>query len=1295
MPSELCSIASFNPDLDDWYSCHTSDDEAFQDALERNSIASFFTARGGVSTATSFVYTSIAISSPARLADADQALAEMVPEPIDYLDPRQQRDPPEIDEEDAPVLKRTRSAVPLQSAFSPSRSTSTPSTKTKANARVGARRGQIFRAFAVSSPSLPSSKVPHAAIPAAGSVRVSISVQPDCASVRVQILPAIFCFGDVPLPIPSGSTDYCAALLGPEGSVAAAESFLIKRESDSPQPQIFNSDEPTTPTAEPVATAQLDADCAVKLLTRPRGATLCKPDTPKDQNKKRQAKEKEGKSHDSGGGFPGFFLQRLFPSMRDSRGSNSANGCSDEDSLLPATVQELGSELLMASAVISTAGVAAAAQQIPVVAGYVQAAAPVGIAAAVPVTAPSASAISLNTGREPGMIDEAAAAAHNLSVEIFRNVLQAAADNVGGDSTPKALLSPRDIAFPSTEARMPQRDQIATVPTTWAAEVSDFPSADAIPLGGSDFERMPISHQDYSPSMSQKQTSPSDTALELLVSLASGVTETEGRKPVALGRDATTKTNKHKAAPDPAPAEVVAEVERYSAGGALAENDGQVTPSLSTDGLALDCSGLPMPELEKCESPVTVGAPPVGVAVDDADAASIHSNVDGQEGGLHAATAAVDSSTAPAKRLLIPSDAGPTTASPRTVSKRAYGTVARLVKKIAPDFRDTTVLSMSTSSIQASALAAPAAVAVSVEEVIIDQSQELQSAGALFAASREAMPSGGGDVLTKATEFAAVAEQPRLGDPKFGAALTVVDLDGSAAEEGATDCTSEPAPGVQADVAVERLESAMPSLFVFGQEQSKGAKLGSGRARSFTSKAPTVALSAADDPALYAEAAGRKRKAVDEILPDAKVPVFVERSSPDDLELAPHFEQATVAATVSPLPTEGEMYPAPQAAAVQEARSIPLTHSGIAVEQVATTTKSAGVQESHAAAPTIDAQELPVPGADKQLLVVAVISNTEAAVLTPAASSIEAEVPSAVAVISKECKQHAFAEGARSAATELSAAVRPGAHSAMAVIVNDVPDLGGLSTVSGTHTALGTASPQLEPAKEGPTRLSPEPAVAVTAAHADVRHSPGATVKHEEPICASAKTLGPAGVDEAVAIRGNFTVPEHDLALDSTAVAPQVVTLLAETSIGEGQARATVAPLGGATHEPNVLPVARPQAVASTKELVPGLVLGKVQGGTKEQLVAPEAAPDTQQPQEELRNAPAGAAAVNTEIEASPVEVIKAAGDALAAGNVSKAAGGEPTERAVEVFSPKLGSPTDGGKHKRRNSGFSFFNCFR
>ncbi|GIL59575.1 hypothetical protein Vafri_14321 [Volvox africanus] len=819
MPPELCSISSFNPDLDDWYSCHTSDDEAFQDALERNSIASFFSARGGVSTATSFVYTSIAISSPARLADADQALAEMVPEPIGDLDPRQLHEPPEIDEEDAPVLKRTRSAVPLQSAFSPSRITSTPSTKTKSNARVGARRGQIFRALAVSSPSLPSAKVPHAATPAAGSVRVSISVQPDSASVRVQVLPAIFCFGDVPLPIPSGSTDYCAVLLGPEDSVAAEDSFLVKRERGSPQTPISNPDEPTTPTAEPVATAQLDADCAVKLLTRPRGATPCKPDTPKDQNKKRQADEKEGKPGGSGGGFPGFFLQRLFSGMLNSRGSNSSNGCSNDESLPPATVQELGSELLMASAVIATADVAAAAQEIPVVAGYVQAAGPVATAAAVPATVSSASAIPLNTGRESGMVDEAAAAAHHLSVEIFRNVLQATADNVGGDSSPKALLSPRDTTFPSTEARMPQRDQIATGPTTWTAEVSDFPSADAIPLGGGDFGGTPIRHQDYSPSMSQKHSSPRDAALELLVSLASGVIEADVREPVALGRDAITKTNKHEAAPDPASAEVVAEVGRYTAAGAIAEIDGRVTSSLSTDGLALDCSGLPMPELEKCESPVTVGAPAVGVA---ADATGIHLNVDRQEGNLLTATAAVDSSTATVKRLLIPPEAAPTIASPRTVSKRAYGTVARLVKKIAPSFRDTTILSMSTSSIQASALAAPAAVAVSVEEVIIDQSQELQSTGGLLLASREAMPSGGGGVLTKATDLAAVAEQPSHGDPTFGAALTVVDQDGSAAEEGARDGASELAPGVQADAAVEQLESVAPSLFVFGQEQPKG-----------------------------------------------------------------------------------------------------------------------------------------------------------------------------------------------------------------------------------------------------------------------------------------------------------------------------------------------------------------------------------------------------------------------------------------------------------------------------------------
>ncbi|GIL78535.1 hypothetical protein Vretimale_6133 [Volvox reticuliferus] len=1260
MPPGLCSINSFNPDLDDWYSCHTSDDEAYQDALERNSIASFFSARGRFSTATSVVYTSIAISSPGRLADADQALAEMVPEPIGDLDPRQQHEPPEIEEEDAPVLKRTRSAVPLQLAFSPSRITSTPSTKTKANAKFGARRGQISRALAGAYPALPLAKVPQPPMPVAGSVRVSVSMQPDSASVRVQILPAIFCFGDVPLPLPTGNMDCCAALLGPEGSVAAEDGRVVKPERYSPQPLFSGPDEPTTPTAEPVATAQLDADCAVKLLTRPRGATPCKPDTPKDQNKKRQGDGKERKSGGSGG-FPGIFLQRLFSGMRNSRVGNSTNGCNTEDPPPPATVQELGSELLMASVVIAAADVAATAQEIPVVAGYVQAAAPVATAPSVPATGSSASAVSVNTGREPDMMDEAAVAAHHLSVEIFRNVLQAAADNAGGDSTPKALLSPRDTAFPSSEARMSQRDQ---VPSTWAAEVPKDLSPDAVPLGGRDHGGTPTRHQEHEPSMSPKQASPPrDAALELLVNLASGVTDTDGTAPIVPSLDAVADFNKHKAAPDAASEDAVTQVKRYTTAGAIADNDGQVTPSLSTDGLALDCSGLPMPEL--CESPVTVGTPAVGKAV--GDSTDVVSNVDEQEGGLHEATAAVDSSTATPKRPLIAAEASPSNASPRTVSKRAYGTVARLVKKIAPNFRDTTVMSMSTSSIQASALAAPAAVAVSVEEVVVDQSQELQSAGGLLVASWEAVPLGSGNVLAKATELAAAAEQPNHGDPSLCTTLTVVDQDGSVVE-AAADGTSESSPGLQADAAAELLGTAAPSLFVFGQEHPKGAKLGPGRARSFTNKAATTALSACDDAALHAEAAGRKRKAVDEILPDAKVPVFAERSSQDDLELAPHPEQPTVAATVSPTP-------------VAEV-----------VEQVAAATKGVGVQEPHSAASPTDAH-VRVPDTDKKLPVVAAVSVSRGAVATPAASSIETEVPLAVAAISKGCKEPVLTEDVTATGAELSVALGSGARPAVPVIVNVVSDIGGLSTASGTHAA----SSQMELARDGPAHMNPEPAASVTAAQDDVRHSSGATEKHEGAICTPAKALakGPAGANDAVTIGGNSTVAERHLDLEPAAAAPKKVALVVDTSVAETQARVAVAAPRGAIHEPDVFPEAQSRAVNPTEELVRGSVLAELQAGTKQQVIAQEAAPDTKKPHEELQKAPPGVATANTEITASPMEVMKPAANVLAAGDPSTARTGEPTERPVEVRSPKVDIPAEGGKHKRRNSGFSFFNCFR
>ncbi|GLC57909.1 hypothetical protein PLESTB_001288000 [Pleodorina starrii] len=1213
MPPVLTRITSFNLDVEDWYSCHTSDDEAYQDALERNSVASWYTARGAASTAASVVFTSIACGSPSRIADADQALAEMVPEPVD--DARPQHEPPDLDEEDAPLSKRTRSisAGPLPSVYSPTIST-TPVVKSKTSARqlVPNRRAQpsLLRTVATSAPSASSAKPspPQPATPMVVPLRALISVLPDGVSVRLQLAPAIFCFGDVPLPLSAGaSTDYSALLLGPEGGLDA--------NSPDNDKAALGAEESTTPKAVPAS--KLDADCAVKLLTRPRGTTPYKPGsavkgdasggdrnpaTPKDQNKAGKSEVAgEGKEahRKPGGGFPGAFLQRLFYGRRDNR-TDARGSLQNEPPPPPATVQELGSELLMASAAAAVAELANAAQLVPVVAGYVQAA-PLGVAAAAVPAAAS----------EAGPLDEAAAAAQRLSAEIFRNVLRTSAGGAGGAATPKGLLSPRDTAFQPLVSRTPQRDQ-------------ELANAAAPPSNSTPAASGP---QPQSPGVEATQASPcgAEAALALLVGLADDVTG-DGAEPEVI----PSAPNDEPLASHQNAAAVVVTKEATSAAVELPE--GLLTPNLSLENL--DCGGLPMPELEQCESPVTAAAPPPGAAdlaastsadaeaeADDADSSNA---AESSETPAAAAAAPVAS---PAERAIAVAESGnpaeaAAAASPRTVSKRAYGTVARLVKKMAPNFRDSTMMSVSTNSVQAASMVTAAA------------------------AVPDAVAEGNANAATVAAERSpAEAESAE------------VHGNGNAPAETNDD-------GASGAVAA-------PALFVFGQEQPKSAKPSLGRTRSINAK--TGAAAANDDAVAPAEIAGRKRKGDDEILPNAKVPVVAERSSSntsqDSLGPVPSAERP--GATASPLPSATDSVAPPAAAQPQAAAtSAPSSAPNTEAPPADSSSSSEPVQGAALAAaappcqpPAAVALELPpsstadsVEAPERQVLASTAPACADES-KPVAAAPLALDMPATAAVTEAEIQP--FIETAAEVAVEdaaAAAAPEPFKAPAMAAVPDEQP-ASRKATAAGAPAADAHHSVAAHGSIGGALSLPASPPAAAAEGAAEPAAAEAAAVSLEAP-----ESSNVAAVQQQQPVTHIVQAPEPP----PTAVSPIVPAVVVEVKEG------APAPVG------DDLPctsLEAPSAVAAHVQKAEALEVRSIdtqaavqEPGTKQS--AQEAA--TPPPVGEVEPAPAAAV---TDAVAVPVVSERAAESQL------------PAERSTE-------KPAEGGKQKRRSS-FALFGCFR
>lgn len=536
-------------------------------------------------------------------------------------------------------------------------------------------------------------KPPQPATPSAMPLRICISPLPDGASVRLQILPAIFCFGEIPLPhaagylsaVAGGAPDYAAMLLGPDGGLLSSESSAFV--NDFPQ-----AASPSTPRDTHIMNAvSLDADIAVKLVTRPRGTTPLKPDTPKDQNKGTK-KHNVAKERKHGGG-PGSFLHRLFSGFRQSRGgggggSNGRHADRNQDQLLARTARELGSELLMASTATAAADVATATHGIPLIAGYIKTASPGG----------AVSNLATGASLSARGLDDAVLAAQRLSTEIFQNVLQMSAGKSaavpidGGVSEAKVgLRSPRDTAFSAAEARTPQRDQVGVTALG----------------GGRSRQETPSDELDMSPTSSRRQ-SPGGVALSLLVDLATaGVTAESSVQEPPLAATEAVKGG-------------IPGVSIVAKGSSACGAKEELQLTLSTEALAVDLGGLPMPELEQCESPVAASSPIADLIHDCSGVKTdpIQPRVrEPREPVATPPTLPLPKVDADEPLPLMETSSSAAGMSPRTVSKRAYGTVARLVKKLAPNFRDTPGMSVSSSSsLQATATVAVTPGVASISE---------------------------------------------------------------------------------------------------------------------------------------------------------------------------------------------------------------------------------------------------------------------------------------------------------------------------------------------------------------------------------------------------------------------------------------------------------------------------------------------------------------------------------------------------------------------------------------------------
>ncbi|KAG2431942.1 hypothetical protein HYH02_013160 [Chlamydomonas schloesseri] len=864
MPPPVARVTSFSVDIEDWHSCTPSDDDAYQEALERNSNASFFTCR---THAPSSVVSAAQNEpeSPTRLQDAEAALAGLVPESLSEA--KLQHAAPALEPSDTPAAKKTKSAAlpPTASAAGAPRSKPAPTRRTTP-LRSASLRTTCSPSPAAAGDSaavnIDTAAAPAAAISDAEAtlVRVHIIPRPDDTGVQLQILPSVLClFGSVPFPAPSASSlDFAAALLlqagGRSEAVSSAGGAAL-----TPAPSVGSGAatgaSPAAQAAVPPQASEGGASAAgedpIELKDQSskvrRGAAAGKATAGGSSDKNAQAAGLDLRK--SQAAFPGsMLLKRIFSGFNGNNASNSNTGSMPAAAASagigtaaaappPASVQELGAELLAARGCCAADGqlAGAAAASATVVAGYVQAAA----AGAGSVPASPGAGISVGTADAAAAEAEAAAAVHRMSTDMFRNVLRASGGGGGADvASPggKVLRSPRDTAFSSAAAAAKaaavtasprQRDQAPAAHAADTGSAADgsstascknaqaaTPARTSNPAGGAGTgEGSPCKDE---------QSEPGVAALALLAGLA---TPPAPQVPASIRTDG-------------------------GAGLAAAGSLEMLAPGQSGD--MSEGGGLPMPDLEKCESPVMAkaaassggsklpgGSPPplpavplaAAVSEEVADAEEVTLSVAQEPEQAAAAAEAqgapvlpVPTSAAGAEAAVAESGA---TASPRTVSKKAYGTVANVVRKMVPGFRDSALMALA-SSTEAAAAPTP--------------------------------PPPRPPVAPRAAK---VPAGPKAAAP-VTAAVTVAGVEAAAPE-------AKEAPQGQADGAVQ---SPGAPMFIFGQEQPKTAKTPVIRPRPISAKPPAASpAGGAGEPTTPVDAAGRKRKSELEDLPIAKMPV--------------------------------------------------------------------------------------------------------------------------------------------------------------------------------------------------------------------------------------------------------------------------------------------------------------------------------------------------------------------------------------------------------------------------------------
>ncbi len=535
------------------------------------------------------------------------------------------------------------------------------------------------------------------------------------------------------------------------------------------QPAIFYFGNVVLPD-QPSASASAPADVASS------------PDRADDPSNKDQTKDtrRADSTTRKSAGFPGIF-KRLFSGLRGSNGGSSSAAAAPE----PVTAQQLGLKLLAnAEPPAITAG-----RDAVMAAGFVQA------APAENAGSPGAAAASSSPARGTRYPEDAAAAAHHLSADIFRNVINAAAM-----VSPKA--SPRDTAFPTrTPGTLQQRDQQEQPAAAGTAAAEREGSQPATPSRGTSND-----------GASSQAGSPDDKHAGLVALLTGCIAE----DPVAESAAA--------AAPVAAAAITADEQEA-----------GQLQPAGASQEVS-EGGGLPMPLLEKCESPVVdtraggfadevqpVASSGAEEAAGAASASAAEPATEQSAPEPAAVTAAATAAAAPAAAVspaaasvAAAEAATANTASPRTVGRRAYGTVANVVKKLIPSFRD----SATTASVSASANGAPTSPAAA-GSVTAPAQESAASASSGSAAAAAATRAEAAAAAIPADPVAAEQVDVQVGK-EVAAAAAAVAAAATAAPAAVAAAAADPAKATEAAAKVIDAASAAAVKQVQEVEQQGG-----------------------------------------------------------------------------------------------------------------------------------------------------------------------------------------------------------------------------------------------------------------------------------------------------------------------------------------------------------------------------------------------------------------------------------------------------------------------------------------